>query len=349
MGYGELIIRADAGPEIGVGHIMRCLVLAKAWRKNRGKVIFISSCHSEAIRARIVSEADFIPLDKSLSLEDDLSRTIAIAEKYPLAWIAIDGYQFSTGFQKAVREAEHRLLLIDDFNHLKQYHANILLNQNIGAEKLEYSLDPETLPLFGLKYTLIRDEFAEKRTAVEDIPTVAKKILVTMGGADPENATLKIVRALLEEKMKGLKTAVVVGALNPHLQMLKECIDKKQAVLKELQSDIQLVINADMPNLIKEAELAVTAGGSTCWELLYMGVPAIVLTIAENQCNTGAGLERAGAGVNLGCIHDLSSKDIADAIKTICGDQEKRKDLIFRGQKLIDGKEHIAFCPWLTG
>jgi len=337
LGYSELIIRADAGPDIGAGHIMRCLVLAKAWRKNRGEVIFISHCNSDAMRARIASEVDFIPLESDLSFQDDLTRTIEIAEQHPLAWIAIDGYHFSTAFQKAVREAGHRLLVIDDFNHLKHYHATVLLNQNIGAENLEYSHDPETLPLLGSEYTLIRDEFAENRTAVEDIPAVAKKILVTMGGADPENATLKIVKALLEENMKGLKTAVAVGALNPHFQMLKEYIDKRHDTLKELQSDIQLVINADMPNLIKEADLAVTAGGSTCWELLYMGVPAVILTIAENQCNTGAGLERAGAGVNLGSIHDLSSKDIADAIKKICADQEKRKDLTFRGRKLIDG------------
>jgi UDP-2,4-diacetamido-2,4,6-trideoxy-beta-L-altropyranose hydrolase len=139
-----LIIHADASTEIGTGHLMRCLALAQAWKDAGGQITFISACQNESLLQRLRDEKFNVHvLGHPYSDSSDWDYTKNILAAYPSAWVALDGYHFNEAYQQRVKEAGHRLLVIDDMAHLKHYYADILLNQNLHAEQLHYSCEPQ--------------------------------------------------------------------------------------------------------------------------------------------------------------------------------------------------------------
>lgn len=345
LSTGTLVIRADASARIGAGHTMRCFALAQAWQLEGGHVIFLSHCESDALRQCVTDVGmKFIPIAYSHPNPRDLQTTLDIlrmrsagAEENQQSeignppWLVLDGYHFDPVYQQTVRTSGYRLLLIDDTAHLPAYHADILLNQNLGAEKLKYNCDSDTTLLLGSRYALLRQEFLAWRGWQREIPPVARKVLVTMGGGDPDNVTLKIIHALGEVRMDGLETVVVAGGSNPHYEML-------QSAIRNLQLKIRLERNApNMPELMAWADVAVTAGGSTCWELAFMSVPSLVLAIAENQLGVVKQLETLGIAMNLGWHQRVASSQIAQSLICLLASAERRTVLAHRCQAQVDG------------
>ena len=341
----RLLIRVDATTPIGGGHIMRCLALAQAWQAEGGQAIFLSHCESDALRQRITDEGmEFIPVAYPHPDPRDLHTTLEILRKHFNAatgnqkakngnknWLVLDGYHFDVIYQQAVRAAGHCLLVIDDMAHLPAYHADILLNQNLGAENLKYDCDPATSLLLGPRYALLRQEFLVWRGWRREIPDMALKVLVTMGGGDPDNVTLKVTEALSQVKIDSLEVVVVAGGSNPHFQKL-EC------AVRGLRVPVRLVRNAvNMPELMTWADIAVTGGGSTCWELAFMGLPSVVLTLAENQKAIAENLDTAGVAVNLGWHEQVPTADITEAINRLVRSPEKRSEMTCKVQAMIDG------------
>jgi UDP-2,4-diacetamido-2,4,6-trideoxy-beta-L-altropyranose hydrolase len=266
----------------------------------------------------------------------DLLKNIYNSEGKP--WLVLDGYHFDPNYQRAVREAGHGLLVIDDYNHLPYYHANILLNQNIGSETISYSYDSDTVGLFGPKYALLRSEFLVWKNRIQGQSQRGRKILVTLGGADPDNVTLKVVRALLQTGFEDLEVNIVAGPANPNVTMLEGEIHKAQQARINANPSMRLIIDANMPELMAWADLAVAGGGSTCWELAFMGLPIVVIILADNQRAVAEGLEAAGAAVNLGWHDDLSPSKIAHALVDLAEAASMRKAMARRGRELVDGK-----------
>ena len=261
--FEKLIIRADATTEIGTGHVMRCFALAQAWQEKGGQVVFLSHCESEALQNRIIDEGfDLIPINTPHPDPSDLEQTLQALKCHaqcskPSAptWLALDGYHFTPEYQKAIRDPGIRLLVIDDMNHLPSYHADILLNQNINAELLHYTCESDTRLLLGTKYALLRKEFWPWQGFKREIPEVARKILVTLGGGDPDNVTLKVIEAIKLLNMSDLEVKVIVGPLNPHLDILRDSMGSAPCPMSCIHS------TTNMPELMAWADLAVTAGG----------------------------------------------------------------------------------------
>jgi UDP-2,4-diacetamido-2,4,6-trideoxy-beta-L-altropyranose hydrolase len=341
----RLLIRVDATTPIGSGHIMRCLALAQAWQAEGGQAIFLSHCESDALRQRITDEGmEFIPFAYPHPDPRDLHTTLEILRKHFNAatgnqkakignnnWLVLDGYHFDAFYQQAVRAAGHCLLVIDDMAHLPAYHADILLNQNRGAEKLKYNCDPDTTLLLGSRYALLRQEFLAWRGWQREIPDVAHKVLVTMGGGDPDNVTLKVIHALEQVDVDGLEAVVVVGGSNPHFQKLESAVH-------DLKVPVRLVQNvANMPELMAWADVAVTAGGSTCWELAFMGLPSVVLILAVNQRIIAEILDGDGFAVNLSWHTLREAGDVAHQLRAIILSSEKRESMSYCGRQFVDG------------
>jgi UDP-2,4-diacetamido-2,4,6-trideoxy-beta-L-altropyranose hydrolase len=243
----------------------------------------------------------------------------------------LDGYHFDPGYQRQIREAGHRLLVIDDAAHLDHYYADMVLNQNINAERLHYPCEPDTRLLLGTRYALLRSEFLVWRGWQRETPEVARKVLVTLGGGDPDNQTLKVMQALRQVSVGGLEVIVVVGASNPHFQEL-------QSAIRNSLLTIRLVHNAtNMPELMAWADVAISAGGSTCWELAFMGLPAVILVLAKNQQGIAAGLEEAGVAVNLGWHTEVSAAQVASALLRLFRDRDLRWQMDQQGRELVDG------------
>ena len=202
----KLVVRADASTQIGTGHVMRCLALAQAWQDVSSDVIFIMATKTPAIEARLKSEGmEVVYIPVQIGSVEDARETINLTRKFDTDWIVVDGYSFGGDYQKIIKDDGLRLLMIDDYGHAEHYYGDIVLNQNISAdEKLYVNREPYTQLLLGVKYTLLRREFWQWRGWKREIPIVARKVLVTLGGSDPDNVTLKVIQALQLVKSDGL-------------------------------------------------------------------------------------------------------------------------------------------------
>ncbi len=325
---------------MGTGHVMRCIALAQSWKKRGGLVTFITHCPYLHILKRIESEGFFlIQMGKIYPSAQDVKKTLKIIENClslesndlkSHQWIVLDGYHFTSDYQKTITEEGIKLLVIDDYNHLDCYHADIILNQNIGSHHFAYTCSQSTKKLLGTKYVMLRSEFLTNKN-IKPISDKAKNILITMGGSDPDNTTLKILKAIDGIDDPDFNFKIIVGPGNPNLESLKKASQTRH-------EHIYFIENADMPELLSWADLCITAGGSTCWELCFSGVPFLIIIIAENQLNSALRLAEEGAAIILGKKESLIPDETRRCILRTAENIKERQLLKKSGAKLVDGK-----------
>lgn len=329
-----LIIRADADVAIGSGHVMRCLALAKAWQEHGGEVAFWGRINAEPLRERIVAEGCRLRL-LSDSHPDPSDRAAIVAWLREVheqsGWVVLDGYHFDAGYHDAIRASGWPLLVIDDYAHLPEYHADILLNPNAYAGELAYHTGGETLRLLEARFAPLRREFYLARAQEHLVAVQGRRILVTMGGADQDNVCGRVADALLLMGRSDLEVRIVSGSLNPHRQDLSKRL-KKASFHVEVLAAV-----AEMAPLMQWADLAISAAGSTCWELAALGVPMLVTVLAENQERVATSLDAHGAAMTLGWFHAWQPAQAAGVIEGLLADQEKRRRMGEKGRCLVDG------------
>ncbi|ELS34319.1 MULTISPECIES: UDP-2,4-diacetamido-2,4,6-trideoxy-beta-L-altropyranose hydrolase [Pseudanabaena] len=329
----KLIIRADASIQVGTGHVMRCLALAQAWQDKGGEVIFILANKSTALENRLRSEGmKVVHLLVKTGSNEDVNQTVDFAQKFNAQWIVVDGYHFGAKYQKYIKDFGINLLFIDDYGHTDYYYADLVLNQNISAHKdLYQSREIYTQLLLGTQYVLLRREFWQWRDWQRAINPIARKLLITFGGSDPDNVTLKVIQALEGLNRDDLAVIVVIGGSNPHHEVLQKEIANSSLAIS-LQRNV-----SNMPELMAWADLAITAGGSTNWELAFMGLPSIVITVAENQKEIATELDTQGIIIHIGWYQQITLEKIGIALQEFIYDQSKRAEMSQKGKKLVNG------------
>lgn len=328
----NLLIRADADSHIGTGHVMRCLALAHAWQAVGGRTRFaLTSIPARLMTLLEVQEMDIEQLTINPGSKMDAVQTVKLAERLSASWIAVDGYHFDTDYQQIVKEAGFSTLLIDDYGHARAYSADIVLNQNLHAcEAMYMQRESYTRLLLGTRYALLRREFWTWHGWQRRIPLRAQHLLLTLGGSDPDNTTLTAIQALKLLKLPDLKVRVIVGPANSRLQELKEASENSTAQI-EIITGVK-----DMPKLMAWADLVITAAGSTCWELAFMGVPMITVILANNQEPIAASLAEQGAALNAGWHNMLDDVNLADKVLLLLNEPEKRRQLSQHSRELVD-------------
>ena len=324
-----IIIRADASTQMGTGHVMRCIALAQAWQEQGGAVVMVSAEIPTLLRDRLGVENIESRL---IEADNDAQATIQIAQEIGAEWVVVDGYQFDSYYQRMIKSADLQLLFIDDYGHCDAYCADFVLNQNSYADSLLYAKrEPYTQLLLGSRYVLLRREFWQWRGWQRPQPQTPYHVLVTLGGSDPDNVTGKVIDALHSWTAFPLQLTVLVGGGNPHYEDLEARV-KRSPHRVELRRNV-----TDMPRLMSEANIAISAGGSTCWELAFMGLPNLIIVLAENQVAVGKNLDEVGVASNLGWWHELSAETICQQIQTILGDVSRWRAMSTQGQLLVNG------------
>jgi len=333
MTAAPILIRADASVAMGTGHLMRCLALAQAWQDAGGRAVFAAAESTEAVRARLVAErCNVVSVSAAAGSADDASQTIALAHEEKAAWVVVDGYHFSADYQRALKAAGFKALFLDDYGHAQHYSADLLLNQNLGAgEALYRDREAQTRLLLGPRYCLLRREFAAWRSRARDVSPVCRKLLVMMGGSDPQNLTSRVLEALAQGGFENLEAQVVVGGSNPHFAALQSVA---------AQSAGKITVRRDVTNvaeLMADADLAISAAGSTCWELFLFGLPALLVDVAANQTELAKELDRQGCAIRVG-DQNTAPRAIAGQLERLVRSQEIRRSLSQNCRKLVDGR-----------
>ncbi len=344
-----LLIRADCSTETGVGHVMRCLALAETWQSEAASAEFLTSCSSAHIGRRVRSAGvGFSSLARPHPDTGDLPATLERLTQLTRRdgrrpWLVLDGYHFDTRYQERVREAGWRVLVVDDGVRSTRCHATLLLNQNINAEQIVHPCPGDALQLLGNNYVLLHPSFMAWRNWQRPIPVVARRVLVTLGGGDPDNVTLRVLRALEHVTVNQLEVTVAIGAVNPHLEVLKAFVAGSR-----LRARLVLDVR-NMPELMSESDVAVATGGSTYWELAFMGLPTFVLVLAENQRDNAEGLRGAGAACTLDDSDWFADGELASHLTRICVDQELRRNLSRCARTLVDGEGCTRVLTTVSG
>jgi UDP-2,4-diacetamido-2,4,6-trideoxy-beta-L-altropyranose hydrolase len=264
---------------------------------------------------------------------DDADGAVRHARALGASWVVVDGYHFGGDYQHLLRETGLRVLFIDDYGHADRYETDLVLNQNIDAEEGLYADRADhTDLLLGPQFALLRKEFWPWREPRREIQAEADHVLVTLGGADPENLTTEAIQALAELETLGVQGTAVVGGSNPHEERIRAAAESVGVPVTALQN-----VN-DMAELMAGTDLAVSAGGSTCWELAFMGIPSAIVVLAENQRGIARGLDEAGAAVNLGWHESIDAPEVASSITSLLRSDRKRRRMAQKAQALVDGK-----------
>ena len=318
LNLSRLYVRVDADRRIGVGHFMRCLALAEAWREAGDDVTFVGS-YPKTLSDRLA--------------ERGIDAAGADLEIPPSVPVVIDGYEFDAETRRALAGSDRRLLVIDDQGDLPAYPGALLLNQNPGAERIAYRDAPVTR-LLGPRYALVRAEFRDRTDKPREILPSARTLLLTMGGSDPAGHTARFVELLSRPEFAEQTVRVLIGPANPaREELVRLCREAGPRV--EPLADV-----AEMAGLLEQADLAIAAAGSVCWELACTGLPAAVLATAENQVAVAAGMAAAGAAVDLAPAGGTAptSEAISQTIVELCRDPARRRRMRDAGRRLIDGR-----------
>jgi UDP-2,4-diacetamido-2,4,6-trideoxy-beta-L-altropyranose hydrolase len=330
----KFLVRADASTAIGVGHVMRCLALAQAWQDQGGTALFAMAEGGEALGGRLKSENIAVaPISAAVNSAEDARQTLELAEKQRVDWIVLDGYRFDAEYQRRLKEGSGRLMALDDSGQAHFYWADLVLNQNAHAAASFYPLRlPSTRLLLGLEYALLRREFYSRPRALRGETSSPHHLLVTFGGGDPENLTGRVLAALKTLDAPDLEVLAVIGDSNPHRRALEKLVGSPRLKVC-LRTGVK-----DMGALYAWADLALSGGGSTLWELAYMGVPALVLILADNQEPSSKLLDRLGSVHCLGRPRQLTDQEILDTVAELIRDSERRRRMAVCGQSLVDGR-----------
>ena len=330
----KLLIRADANQQMGTGHVMRCLALAQAWQDAGGCATFVMTSKAPKLEARLKLEGmQLVFFQMEAGSKGDAYRTVELARWIGGDWLVVDGYHFDTNYQRIIKEADLHLMLIDDNGHAEHYFADMLLNQNLHAnEALYVNREPYTRLLLGTRYVLLRKEFLKWREYRREIPNKAKKILVTMGGGDPNNVTTKVINALKKLDISDLAVKIIIGPSNPHIESL-------QNALLLAPCSVRIIQNVEnMAELMAWADMAISAGGTTSLEIAFTGLPNLVIATAGNQRPVAEQLQEVGAAEYLGWHESLSASELARKLTTLLTTRRVRMQMAQRAQEVLDGK-----------
>lgn len=338
----KIAIRADACRNIGFGHVMRCLSLAKAFREKGCTVCFVSRYEEgfikikehlfEVIRLGNITTAGGIEpaYDNMSGLEQEAEDVVNIVKRHGMDLLFIDTYRVTQEYFLKIKPHVKKLAYIDDINQFI-YPVDILVNGNITGKYLGYRKysEEETL-LLGPEYNLIRNEFAD--LPARQVNEKVSEIMLTTGGSDPHHMTARIVGMLLaDEELRRLRINVVVGSAFEDRKQLREINRKNGNVV--LYENVKR-----MSEVMLRSDVAVSAGGSTLYELCACGTPGLAFVMADNQQGIVEKMDELGYMQSLGWYNAFPEGEVINKVKALCSDYARRTALSGKMQCLVDGR-----------
>ena len=324
----NIIFRCDASKDIGIGHLMRCLSLSEEFIKRGHICYFASKIYDETVD-NLISEKklNLIKINPNINQKQEIDLLLNFSRKKKIDWVITDNYDISSDYIKTLKEYGLNVLSIDDNSHIS-YFSDIVVNQNIGSENLSYSGDRNTKYLLGTKYVILRDELLNKPKKIRN---KVEKILIMFGGTDNNNLTLKILK-IIKETIYNQEIIIVIGPLNPFLTEIKSYIEEEKISAKIIYSPKELA------DIYLDTDVAISAGGTSVYELALFGIPNIIITIANNQVRIAEELDSKNISIYTGKIEEFNEELFKEKFKELLTNDDLRKKISKNAKKLVDGK-----------
>jgi len=345
--------RCDASLEIGSGHVMRCLTLANTLAKEGAECRFVCRQYpgnmieeinrrgfnavglplNDSSQTKFIQESD-IPTHSlwlGANWHMDALQTIESVKGKKLDWLVVDHYGINYLWEDVLSTHSQNILVIDDLADRK-HSCDILLDQNLIAEKetrYDFLLPEKCKKLLGPEYALLQPAYSELRNKAKARHGPVRRILIYFGGADRHNITGLALEGFLALGNHEITVDVVMNDASPHSQTVQNLV----------RNYPNIILHGNIPSLaplMLEGDLFIGASGATTWERCCLGLPALVVTLAENQKPIAKELDRRGLIYWIGDAETISLIEIKRQLeKTI----NKDLDIAWSKScmKLVDG------------
>jgi UDP-2,4-diacetamido-2,4,6-trideoxy-beta-L-altropyranose hydrolase len=353
----HIVFRVDASLQIGSGHIMRCLTLADALSRRGATCSFICRPHKGHLLALIAerghrasalaelptgkklnlkgaAHADWLGTDIVIDAQDTQQELNNLASGKLVDWLVIDHYALDKRWEIALKAKSKRIMVIDDLAD-RSHSCDLLLDQTFGRQAADYIplVSDGCELLCGSQYALLRPEFAALRqySLTRRSRPALKELLITMGGVDKDNITGAVLRRLKQSSLpEACRITVVAGQTSPWLTDI-------QNLAAEMPWPTRVLVGVtDMAQLMSDSDFAIGAAGATSWERCCLGLPSIMLVVADNQLQVAKGLEEVGAAMLCKSVSRLP-KQLELLLGKHCVETRKLTSISRAAIKVTDG------------
>ncbi len=325
----DILIRTDADAAMGTGHVMRCLGLAHAVRDRGLEVIFATAALPDSLAGRI-RDAGFSVLDISglPGSPEDFRATVTRITALNSKAVVLDGYQFSAEYRADLSALGLPVIAFDDYA-ICPLHADAVVNPSPAAADLPYDeIAADAELLIGPGYAVLQPGIIAAR---ESLPRDRNRLLLTFGGSDPLALTVPVAAALVRALPEAAVDVVIGGAV-----LGGEAVAKEIAALADT-----ITVHRDLPSLapvMRTAGLAVTAAGSTTWELACLSVPAVLVVVADNQIPNADGAAEDGWAIMVDGREPAAAGRIAKLAADLWHNGKRRRAMADKAAALVDGE-----------
>jgi len=341
----NIAIRADASTEIGSGHVMRCLTLAGELNNCGAGVIFvcrelpgnmtdyihkkgyavyklpfeyqneIKECSDPVneycgLTAANNTCSHLEKIEKDWNEDANLTlKALQSSHDEVFDWLIVDHYALDKKWESYIRPAVKNIMVIDDLAN-RPHDCELLLDQNLHDNKesrYEGLIPAHCKKLLGPGNALLRPDFKKARKKLHKREGLIKRVLVFFGGADLKNDTAKALDAIKLIEYPDIVVDVVVGMSNQKKEEIKNICEQLPNTNYYCQID-------NMAELMKNADLAIGAGGSVTWERCCVGLPGVYISQIDHQDKILKAIHDLKAGLYLGDSNEVTSEDIYKAI-----------------------------------
>lgn len=327
-----ILIRVDASAEMGAGHLMRMLALGQFLSDAGYEIHFATVPHHPQFSERLKSEGfqvHGLTQASAWNAQEDLRQFLKVASGIQPSWVVLDGHHFDANYELGIKRSSCNLLRIVDVPS-RHYYADAILNQNYGAENMTYSVEKDGRVFAGLKYVMLRREFRQAVLSKKQENDKSFHILVTLGNISDktDKLNLKIIQGFSELEHKNVTVTFIARRM-----------DADAADIKKAAKDVfwPIEIKSRVMNMAEEmtrADLAITSGGSTMWELMYMRVPFLAASLTQAQKDYLPLLAENDLCVNLGWHEDVTPASVAQEVGRLLQDTARRT-------KIRNRMEHV--------
>ncbi len=359
----HIVFRADASLQMGTGHVMRCLTLADALRERGASCTFVCRPHPGHLLALVAqrghqalalpelqegaqpnhngtAHGHWLGTDLATDAQDTQQALRTRTGGQPVDWLVVDHYALDARWEEALSPQAQRIMAIDDLAD-RPHTCDLLLDQNWYGDtndaRYDLLISLSTKRLLGPRYALLNSAYAQLRALLPQRDGIVRRVLVFFGGSDPANLTASVIKAMMVPDMQELALDVVIGVNHPDPTSIAALVDERP----------DTVLHQNLPSLaglMARADLMIGAGGSTTWERMSLGLPSLVIGVADNQLPTNQALHSAGYVNFLGHMKEVTTSQIVAAVRQALESPGRLKQQSQLMQQLVPATGVACVC-----
>jgi UDP-2,4-diacetamido-2,4,6-trideoxy-beta-L-altropyranose hydrolase len=349
----NIVFRVDGSTDIGLGHVMRCLALAKQVNEQHNIIFLCQDLPSQVTPMIAEAGVTLLLLRNDLSLVNFENTATGVLSPQiqrhhaSKCWsvlvdvldrnidlLVVDHYALSAPFCSAMRNCCDNIVVIDDLAN-RSHDCDVLIDQNVYNEidtRYEGLLPAHTRTLLGPKYAMLRKEFYQLPTAQRQ----DNHLIVCFGGSDPDNLTERAVDILLALSAEDYTADIVVGGAYAKVDTLREKLNDHPNMV--LHHNISF-----LSQLMQRGSFMIGAGGTMHWERARSGIAGLIITLADNQIETTRCLDERRCCMWLGSSDTITDSQIRKAIEFALHSPQNIRDIADNARKLVGEHQSPSF------